>query len=292
MTIKKPMPNKNTHNTEEYICRNCGTKFQGNFCPQCGQSIKEFERPFQFLIIDFLGNMFAFDTRFWKTFVAVLLKPGTLARDYVKGHRIRYMPPFRFYIFVSFIFFFLLNIYTSQNATNSDLLTGSENDMITLFDNGEEELTQNDEYNIPERIALFMEHPELFMEQLMSYYSWGMFLLMPFYGFLLWVFYRKRQRYYITHLIMAVNQHAFIFSIFIIMLLFSMFLPGFSGSFINYLLLLIPVYLIIGHKILYQQRTPKIILKLFAISFLYFFVVLILAVAVPVLILVQNGLEI
>ena len=76
-----------------------------------------------------MGNMFAFDTRFWKTFVAILFKPGTLARDYVKGHRVKYMPPFRFYVFVSFLFFLVLNFYTSQNTK---IGSGNEKSM-TIF---------------------------------------------------------------------------------------------------------------------------------------------------------------
>ena len=115
-TDKEKLINSETNSKEEYTCKNCSKKFYGNYCPECGQSVKEFERPFQFLIVDFMGNIFAFDTRFWKTFVAILFKPGTLILDYVKGHRVKYMPPFRFYVFISFVFFLLLNIYTAQKT--------------------------------------------------------------------------------------------------------------------------------------------------------------------------------
>ncbi len=31
-----------SENKEQCICKNCETEFNGKFCPECGQSIKEF----------------------------------------------------------------------------------------------------------------------------------------------------------------------------------------------------------------------------------------------------------
>ena len=101
-------------------CKNCTTSFKGNFCPHCGQSIYEYDRPFRFLVADFTGNLFAFDTRFWHSFKALLLRPGKFAKDFISGKRARYMAPFRFYIFSSFIFFILFSKYLAQEVTISD----------------------------------------------------------------------------------------------------------------------------------------------------------------------------
>ncbi len=95
-------------------CRNCETDFKGNFCPHCGQTIKEFDRPFSILIYDFMGTVFAFDARFFKTIKAVLFHPGKFSFEYMKGKRASYMKPFQFYVFVSFLFFLLLNIHTKS----------------------------------------------------------------------------------------------------------------------------------------------------------------------------------
>ncbi len=297
------MNNNKTDDKEQYICKNCSEKFHGNYCPECGQSIKEFERPFQFLIIDFMGNMFAFDTRFWKTFIAILFKPGTLTLDYVKGHRVKYMPPFRFYVFISFIFFLLLSYYSSQHTI---INIENKND-VTILGNNE----VSDPLNIPDtlktdeeilsesnikdsevsKIALLSRHPEIFFDRLLTNLSWAMFLLMPLYGFLLWLFYRKAQNYYITHFIMAINQHAFIFVVLFVILLLAVILPDFSYSFRDYLILLIPVYLTIGHKILYQQKTWKTILKITVIGLVYSVVVFAVAVGLIVLVVIQSGIS-
>jgi hypothetical protein len=299
------MTESKTNNKEEYTCKNCGERFHGNYCPECGQSVKEFERPVQFLIVDFMGNMFAFDTRFWKTFVAVLFKPGTLALDYVKGHRVKYMPPFRFYVFISFIFFLLLSYYTSEktklgpdkeknvtifdNYEVSDSLSDSRTDSLNISDKLLNEPKKKDENAI--KIAYLNEHPEVFFKQFLTNLSWAMFLLMPFYGFLLWLFYRKAQQYYITHFIMAINQHSFMFVVLIVVLLLAVLLPDFSYSFRYFLILLIPVYFAIGFKTLYQQKTCKIVLKLFAIGIVYISVVFAIAIGLIVLVVFQNGIS-
>jgi hypothetical protein len=95
-------------------CKNCETTFSGKFCPQCGQSVKEFDKSLSFVIYDFAGNFFAFDTRFFHTFLYLLIRPGFLTNEFVKGRRASYAPPFRIFIFVSFVLFFLLQQYTSS----------------------------------------------------------------------------------------------------------------------------------------------------------------------------------
>ncbi len=101
----------------EITCKNCETVFEGNYCPQCGQSIKDFDKPFSFIFYNFLGDFFAFDTRFFKTFIALLFKPGLLTKEYFDGRRVKYAPPLRIFIFASFILFLLLQGYTNRGLT-------------------------------------------------------------------------------------------------------------------------------------------------------------------------------
>uniref|UniRef100_UPI003216CF0E DUF3667 domain-containing protein n=1 Tax=uncultured Draconibacterium sp. TaxID=1573823 RepID=UPI003216CF0E len=96
------------------VCVNCKTEFTGNFCPNCGQSVDDYDKPISFVIYNFLGDFFAFDTRFFKSFVAILFRPGFLSKEYIEGRRVPYAPPFRLYVFVSFVLFLLLQIYTNR----------------------------------------------------------------------------------------------------------------------------------------------------------------------------------
>ncbi|WP_320168319.1 DUF3667 domain-containing protein [Mangrovibacterium marinum] len=99
---------------EPHDCPNCGTTFQGYYCPNCGQSDTEFDRPFGFVFYNFMGDFFAFDSRFFQTFRYLLLKPGFLTSEFLEGRRQRYAPPFRIFIFLSFVLFLLLQLLTGR----------------------------------------------------------------------------------------------------------------------------------------------------------------------------------
>ena len=95
-------------------CQNCNYKFKGHYCPDCGQEVAEFNRPLGFIMYDFMGNFFAFDTRFFKTFKCLLFYPGFLTKEFFKGRRKSYSPPFRIYVFLSFILFLILSFLTNK----------------------------------------------------------------------------------------------------------------------------------------------------------------------------------
>lgn len=110
---------------EAHECPNCETTFKGYYCPNCGQSDTEFDRPFGFVVYDFMGNFFSFDSRFFKTFWYLLSRPGFLTMEFLLGRRERYAPPFRTFIFLSFLLFLFLQILTNR-ALKTPLVTDSD----------------------------------------------------------------------------------------------------------------------------------------------------------------------
>ncbi|WP_075590893.1 DUF3667 domain-containing protein [Labilibacter marinus] len=312
-----------TNTSDNITCKNCSTEFIGNFCPNCGQNIREYNQPFGMLIYDLAGNMFAFDTRLWKTLKAVLFLPGKMAHEFILGHRVRYMPPFRFYVFVSFIFFMMLNYTTFKNYDGSKINLGKNG--ISIHDSVKEEVGEvidsvivnntmsederkelkkikqsidkgeigpggefKDVYNeiisTPDekldskdekKLKDILKHPEYYFPQFIKYLSWFLFLLMPLYGAFLWLFFHKKYKYYLGHLIFAINQHSFLFVIFILMMGIKLIFPNKESSIENYLFFLIPIYSIIGARKLYQRKWSNIIFKLVAIFFMYSFLLLI-----------------
>ena len=337
---------------QDYTCKNCGTEFYGRFCPHCSQSIKEFEQPIGFMIVDFVGNMFAFDTRFWKTFKAVLYKPGHMANSFVEGHRVRYMPPFRFYIFMSFVFFLLLNITVKRNfPSNGDFNNGSKSsalrdsaiiakidstfkatsnkvkvDSIVRLelaqelgrgkadsiidnlkakysgkdingkikekltktkDNPEDKLarikySENDsdfefitDKKIKKHYESFKAHPEFYYSKALQAISWSLFLFMPFFACILWLFFGKAHKYYVVHLVYAINQHAFLFIVFSFMMIVHMCLPEAISGYSGYLMLTLPVYHFVGAKQLYKQGNRRTFFKLLGVGCLYWFSVIV-----------------
>lgn len=95
-------------------CPNCKTELKGAFCYNCGQSTKSYSKPFSILIYDAFGDIMAFDTRLFKTAFPILFKPGFLTKEFFAGRRVRYVSPFKLYIFISFIAFLLIRINTNN----------------------------------------------------------------------------------------------------------------------------------------------------------------------------------
>jgi hypothetical protein len=86
---------------EEHICPTCGRHYVGNYCPQCGQSSKigrySFKNAF-LLFIDVwgLGNRGMF-----RTIRDLLLRPGYMIRDYLRGMQMAYFPPFKMFFLIT-----------------------------------------------------------------------------------------------------------------------------------------------------------------------------------------------
>lgn len=120
---------------EIHLCKNCATEFKGNFCPNCGQSTKEMDRPLSFLIYDFMGNMFAFDSRFFRSLYTLIFRPGKLTRDFVEGRRQRYMSPLKLYVFVSFVFFLIVSIGTKNLVSKLDQVETKTKTSLSKKDN-------------------------------------------------------------------------------------------------------------------------------------------------------------
>lgn len=91
-------------------CLNCDhTLKKGcNYCPVCGQENTDKRISVKKLIKDFLGDFFELDSKLVRSIVPFLFKPGYLTREYNEGKRVKYIPPFRLYIFFSIVYFFLL----------------------------------------------------------------------------------------------------------------------------------------------------------------------------------------
>jgi hypothetical protein len=88
-------------------CQNCDTPLQGSYCHQCGQHDFDINQSFGHTFLEALENFFHFDTKLFRNVVTLLFRPGRLTAEFNAGKRASQMPPFRLYVFVSFLFFFL-----------------------------------------------------------------------------------------------------------------------------------------------------------------------------------------
>lgn len=129
----------------EAVCANCGSPLQGSFCHECGQKDVDLDRPFWTLVGEWLGTLFAFDARVWRTLGPLLAKPGFLTVEYLQGRRARYVPPLRLYFFASIAMFLALAwsgysiVTTAKDGDSPVRIYSTEGGgLVTMTEAGEE----------------------------------------------------------------------------------------------------------------------------------------------------------
>ena len=86
---------------ESHECATCGTHFEGNYCPRCGMSstLGRYSAKKAFLLfLDVwgLGNRGMF-----RSIRDLVLRPGYMIRDYLRGMQMAYFPPFKMFFLLT-----------------------------------------------------------------------------------------------------------------------------------------------------------------------------------------------
>lgn len=80
---------------DDHVCLNCSTEFRGNYCPRCGQSAKVKEKMTLWKTILLFVDAWGVGNRgLLHTLRDLILRPGYLICDYLRGKRFAYFPPF------------------------------------------------------------------------------------------------------------------------------------------------------------------------------------------------------
>ena len=222
-------------------CPQCKTEMVDEFfyCPNCGQKRIKKHETLRDLFKNFLGDYFAYDSKLSKSVRPLLFKPGYLSLEYLRGRRMQYIPPLRLYIFVSILFFILLNWQTSKVATGAV----SSDDLI--LDN------------------FFHNYlPKVF------------FLLLPVFAGFLALLFRKKKLGFVFQLIVAFHFHTFVFFSLSIYLMLSNAIALSGQLFLNAILLSligfgILYYLLISLKRIYRLSWRATVGRYFLLIFLY-----------------------
>lgn len=91
----------------------------GRYCQVCGQENLEPKETVWHLVSHFLNDITHFDGKFFATLKLLLLKPGFLSGEYIRGRRASYLHPIRMYVFTSAIFFLVFfSIHGSKYVFN------------------------------------------------------------------------------------------------------------------------------------------------------------------------------
>jgi len=105
-------------------CLNCGEVLTGQHCSHCGQRAKVQVISLWGLVKDFLGDVFDWDSRIWRTIRPLAFRPGLLTSEFLRGRRAHYTPPFRMYLILSVVFFLIASVFDPGKDISLDLSDG------------------------------------------------------------------------------------------------------------------------------------------------------------------------
>lgn len=252
---------------EPRACLNCGEPLRGPYCWRCGQEDLDLHRPLKQLARDAVGDLFNLDTRFLRTLLPLLFRPGFLIREYLAGRRVRFVQPLKMYLLATLIFFSLVALlprkhFTVVRTTEKPLEapTGGVRFSLPTIDDQSTWFAQR----IEEASDNAQKDPDRFGATVMANLPRAFFLLLPAFALLLKLFYWKQDRYYLDHLIFALYFHAFVFAALTLRIgLTRPWMPGWIGTPLAILLWLwLFSYLPIALRRVYGGTRTKTALKL------------------------------
>ena len=239
---------KNNPLRKDKTCLNCRYVVENRFCPNCGQENIDTRKTFYHLFIHFFEDLTHYENAFWKTIKNLLLKPSTLTKEYLSGKRLSYLAPVRLYIFISLITFFIISISSSKDPFHITLekteqkmaleeINESGNTLFGFHSTKELDSIQNSnsktEKLSPFKYWIFhqglsiieknskQEIIEKFKESFVHNFPKLLFLYMPFFAFLLWIFHNKTRWYYFDHGIFTLHYFSFLLLIILILFIFD-----------------------------------------------------------------------
>jgi hypothetical protein len=293
------------------FCPNCYHPDPGEYCPQCGQHQSERRVTVRQLVSEFLDEQFGVNRRLPRTIKPLLFNPGRLTTDYFEGRIQQYIPPFRLYLVSSLVFFAVFALTQSSTVqitqaaeevskeVGSDttlqrkLRTSKGRDLFIGVRLDASDTTTNwlsdPEVNLfypplsraveagIRKFAVFgpVEGTRRLIRAVFAQMPTVIFVLLPLYAFLLWLFFRRQRRYYVEHFVFALHLHSFAFLAMLPLQLFDLaFLPEWArgvGDMLSPIVMLwIFVYIFIALKRVYRQRKRVIAAKYFFLWILYF----------------------
>ena len=107
---------------ETMTCKHCGTTYQGNYCPRCGQSRVVSQITKRGFVSAFMEAYPQLASTFFRTILQLLYRPGYMIRDYFHGHRVIYSGPFKTFIVIVSIYVLCMTIIGGTGRSQNNFL--------------------------------------------------------------------------------------------------------------------------------------------------------------------------
>jgi len=219
---------------DNIICKNCSTKFQGKFCPNCGEKVlTNSDFKLKTFILQGLDVFTHLDSKFSKTFISLVKRPGELTLNNWEGLRIAFAKPIQLFFILNALFYLLNSSTVNFNIFNTPL-----NNQLKYFSYSEYAKTETDKI-VEENNYTFNEYQTKFNEKSDNLSKSLIFIMIPIQALLLWLFFYRKKPFYVQHLIFATHYFSFVLIYCLVMIaitllavLIQQFIPSLNAMYL------------------------------------------------------------
>ena len=259
------------------LCASCGAKLKGDYCRKCGEKKIIPERDFSIrkFLNQSLWHLAHFDSKLLKSVWLLFSKPGFMTAEWIAGRRVGYMKPIQMFLVASVLFYFFLPTTTAHFTGPHDLVMGydEQNYVMNFFqyDFAKALASKSSELGVTEE-TLTHEIMDAAAERSKTW----LFLLIPLWGFFIFLLFRQKIPYLVPHLVFA--MHALTFYILLdlsvhpFLYLFGI-IHGGKHIFL-FLTLSFPVYQALAARRIYGYTWPITIVKTLGTAAVFVFLIL------------------
>ena len=187
----------------EAVCPNCGEKFSGRFCSNCGEQWVAGE---DYSLRRFLGEAFnvltSVESNLFRSFATLITRPGRLTAEYFKGRRKSYLKPLQLFVFCNVIFFFAQS-YTGLNSLTTPLHVHLN---MLPYSRRARSLVERE---LRERKMTYDEYRPRFDAAIGEQAKTLVVVMVPLFALLMQALYWRERRYYVEHLVFATHFFGF-----------------------------------------------------------------------------------
>lgn len=183
-------------------CPECDAPACGTFCPACGaRLIFAGDDSLRLLLGEWSGDWLGLDGRIVRTVKALLVRPGHLTAEYLRGRRRRYIRPFQLFLIVNVMFFVLAVRRGIYDFTLQEYLdfTPPSTELTRAWVAAALDATGR---TFQEYEAAFNANADLLRKGLII-------ILVPFLALAAWALHFRRRPHVVPHLVFSVHVFAF-----------------------------------------------------------------------------------
>ena len=119
--IRTKVQTENHHEAKTAHCLNCGKDFEGNFCPECGQSAETGRFTLRFIFGNLLAAVLGRDGGVAYTLKNLFSRPGKMIVEILNGKRRKYVSPFPMLFLTLTVYILIFSLTGSKGVISSDL---------------------------------------------------------------------------------------------------------------------------------------------------------------------------